>query len=72
MQQLPSVCNSCIHRRNETTCDAFPDGIPDEFLTWGEAHTTPTKSQKNQIVWEFAPGTETEFQDWKEFVEAGS
>lgn len=72
MQQVPSVCDSCIHRISDGTCDAFPGGIPEQFILDAEPHTTPTTSQKNKIVWEFAPGTETEFQDWKEYREAGS
>lgn len=69
VQKLPSVCDSCIHRRTDRTCDAFPNQIPDQFITWAEPHTTPISSQKNEIVWEFAPGTEPEFDQWKEFVE---
>jgi len=70
MQTLPIVCNSCIHRLSAGTCEAFPKGIPEEFLIDAKPHTTPTSGQKNAIVWEFAPGTETEFQDWKDLVEA--
>jgi hypothetical protein len=72
MQTMPSSCNSCIHRISDNTCDAFPDLIPDQFILDGEPHTTPIPSQKNKIVWEFAPGTELEFEDWKKFQEAGS
>lgn len=72
MQIVPSACDSCIHRISDSTCDAFPDGIPEQFILGREAHTTPTKEQKNAIVWEFAPGTEPEFEDWKNFQEAGS
>lgn len=68
-QKLPVVCDSCIHRLTDSTCEAFPKGIPDQFILDGEAHTTPTKSQGNKIVWKFAPGTEPEFEDWKAFQE---
>jgi hypothetical protein len=64
--KLPVACDSCIRRLTDTTCQAFPEEIPDDILVWGEPHNTPTKGQKNTIVWEFAPGTEGEFQDWKE------
>jgi hypothetical protein len=70
MQTLPSQCDSCANRINNTTCLAFPQGIPEDFLLWANSHNTPTKSQKNAIVWEFAPGTEQEFQTWKDLVEA--
>jgi len=69
-QNLPSICDSCIHRISDSTCDAFQEGIPERFILDGGSHTTPTKSQKNTIVWEFAPGTEPEFEDWKNFQEA--
>ena len=71
-EQLPIVCNSCLHRLTNTTCNAFPKGIPEDIRVWGDPHNTPTASQANKIVWEFAPGTEQEFQDWKNFQEAGS
>jgi hypothetical protein len=70
MEILPIACDSCKNRISLTTCLAFPKGIPDDIKVWGSPHNTPTTSQANKIVWEFAPGTEPEFEAWKEFVEA--
>lgn len=69
-QILPIPCNSCIHRIDDTTCRAFPKGIPEDIRVWGDPHNKPTTSQDNKIVWEFAPGTEPEYEDWKAFQEA--
>lgn len=30
------ICNSCVHKRNGITCDAFPNGIPEYILRNGE------------------------------------
>lgn len=65
----PSTCDSCIHRLSESTCQAFPRGIPEDILMDGALHNAPRKGQGNRIVWEFAPGTDQEFQNWKESVE---
>ena len=68
-ENLPIICDSCLHRRTLSTCDAFPALIPEEILVWGDPHTSPTATQGNEIVWEFAPGTEPEFDTWKNFRE---
>ena len=68
-QVNPAACDSCANRVTTGTCLAFPQGIPDNILVWGEPHNSPTTSQKNKIVWEFAPVTEQEFEQWKAFVE---
>ena len=33
-----SACAYCLHRRRDITCDAFPDGIPDEILDMEDDH----------------------------------
>lgn len=39
------ICNSCKHYHIEdvkrNTCDAFPDGIPDEIWRGDNAHKNP-------------------------------
>lgn len=69
-QNLPIPCNSCGNRVSDMTCLAFPKLIPEEIRVWGDAHNKPTPNQENEIVWEFAPGTEPEFEEWKAFQEA--
>ena len=34
-------CISCIHYRGVLTCDAFPDGIPEEIATGQHDHAEP-------------------------------
>ena len=34
------MCNECAHYHWDSTCDAFPKGIPSEILYRGE-HDTP-------------------------------
>jgi hypothetical protein len=41
---LQGLCGICIHRRSEETrftCAAFPQGIPEKFLTGRAEHTQP-------------------------------
>jgi len=50
------LCYTCIHIHEDNhTCDAFPKGIPNVFLTGREEHLKPSKkyNQKNDIVWEY-------------------
>jgi hypothetical protein len=40
----PSNCGRCQFKHlGTTTCDAFPNGIPDEMLTGENKHTRPEK-----------------------------
>lgn len=68
-QKLPSLCDSCLRATGPTKCQAFPVRIPDEILVWGETHVQPREGQKNNLTWVFKPGTEAEFNEWKEFQE---
>ncbi len=37
-----SLCASCVHKHpNAATCDAYPRGIPVEFLNGREQHVKP-------------------------------
>lgn len=59
---LNPVCLKCKHYHSTNfegfTCDAFPDGIPDELFFEGEKHIKPLPEQDNGIV--FEPIEETE------------
>lgn len=68
-QRLPILCNSCLRRTGPTKCQAFPAGIPDDILVWGETHVQPREDQNNTLTWLFKPGTEDQFNEWKEFQE---
>jgi len=41
--KAPNVCVVCkhIHKENWTTCDAFPDGIPEPTLSGRNNHKKP-------------------------------
>lgn len=39
-------CPNCLRYRGLLTCDAFPDGIPEEILTGQHDHTEPFGSEK--------------------------
>jgi hypothetical protein len=52
------LCTMCVHKSlSAATCTAFPNGIPEMFLTGESAHTTPHPGD-NGILFEPAPGTE--------------
>ncbi len=36
-----SSCPKCIHKNNDTTCKAFPRGIPDLILNGDNNHRKP-------------------------------
>ena len=50
------VCLECKHLdRNNfdgVTCNAFPEGIPEEILVLGNKHSKPLPEQDNDIVFE--------------------
>lgn len=70
MQSVTSACDSCLHRISKTTCAAFPDGIPDDILTWAGTHYEPVPGQVNSIVYDFRPGMEEYWESWRAIVEA--
>lgn len=53
---LNPVCLKCKHYHVSNfdgfTCDAFPEGIPDELFFKGEKHLKPLPEQGNNIVFE--------------------
>ena len=46
------VCLDCNHYDGKFSCDAFPEVIPQPFLSGKERHTEPKVGQKNKIVFE--------------------
>jgi hypothetical protein len=36
-----SACSYCINKNQDTTCKAFPDGIPDDILMRKNDHLEP-------------------------------
>lgn len=46
-----SKCSDCKHfDLSIFSCKAFPEGIPDRFLSGDEVHDTPTDNQVGSIV----------------------
>ena len=41
------TCSNCKHYLGELTCVAFPDGIPDKFITGNEKHTKKEPGPKS-------------------------
>jgi hypothetical protein len=47
------VCLTCKHFRFLSGgCAAFPNGIPDEIIQYGNKHKKPLPEQENDIVYE--------------------
>lgn len=38
---MGNQCPRCLRYRGDLTCDAFPQGIPEEVLTGAHDHTKP-------------------------------
>jgi hypothetical protein len=55
---LEPICFNCIHfiDNGRYTCQAFPQGIPDEVLTGENDHSQPLPAQDNEIVYTPADG----------------
>lgn len=70
MHSVTSACDSCVHRTGRTTCAAFPDGIPDEILVWAGTHYEPLPDQTNSVVYDFLPGMDAKWEEWRAIVEA--
>jgi len=45
-------CVICKHRIKGNICEAFPNGIPAEILSWKFDHTRKHPDQTNDIVFE--------------------
>jgi hypothetical protein len=51
------LCINCKHYWGVNSCDAFPDGIPDEIFTGSNKHSKPLKNQGNDLVFEKIDGS---------------
>ena len=47
---IESVCYNCLNYFYNQVCAAFPDGIPQEFLSGENDHSEKHQSQKNNIL----------------------
>ena len=66
--QYPNLCQACRHYRGGTTCAAFPDGIPDNILLFGDDHRKPVEGD-NGVTFEVKNTNEARglFEEWLEF-----
>ena len=48
------ICTTCSHlyANSKMQCSAFPNGVPDVILYEGNDHSSPLKTQKNDIVFD--------------------
>lgn len=46
-----SLCGLCVHKHDDKTCKAFPDGIPESFLSGDILHTKSVEGDSG-IVYE--------------------
>ena len=68
MKLVPTLCDSCLLRTGPDTCDAFPDGIPDEILIFGADHREPVDGD-NGLVWQYDPNGAESYADWQSVQE---
>ena len=57
---LPPICLWCVHHHGQqsvTTCDAFPEGIPEEVMSAGADHMEPIPGDSG-ITFELMPDAE--------------
>lgn len=52
IEQRPPVCLMCNFLKWNMTCEAFPNGIPQEILVGENDHSKPLPNQDNDIVFE--------------------
>lgn len=57
MTTIASQCMTCVHRREDFTCDAFPEGIPENVLLTKRDHRDAIRGD-NGVRWE--PRDETD------------
>lgn len=69
---IPALCWGCERFREDgTTCDAFPDGIPESILLGGADHREPVDGDHG-MQFEQTPGLESFTAAWAEAVGASA
>lgn len=67
MRAMPSLCNSCAHLYDDgTSCEAFPQGIPDRFINDGADHRQPVNGDHG-IQYKLREGEKAAYQAWVDF-----
>lgn len=66
---LPTMCLACarlIFKDGETTCEAFPDGIPAEIIQYGADHRLPFEGDGGvRFLQKRGPEALQAFEDWR-------
>lgn len=66
--ERPVLCRGCARLRDNSECEAFPQGIPDSILYDGADHRTPIRGDGG-IVFLQDPDKIDEFEDWSRTFE---
>ena len=69
--KYPTQCAACVHFRGAATnqalaCDAFPGGIPNNIVYFGEDHRKPRRGDHG-VTFEQKPGEQAakDFEAWR-------
>ncbi len=46
-----TLCAECIHYVGDSSCKAFPEGIPEEIMAGDNDHKTPLPGQENDLIY---------------------
>lgn len=69
--RLPVLCDSCLRRTSDRTCQAYPTGIPPAIIDNLGDHRRPRGDEKNGLVYQGDPTKqEPWFQGWLDLHEA--
>lgn len=64
---MPSLCLACRRLKEDSTCAAFPEGIPLNIIFYGADHRQPVAGD-NGVLFEMSakPSAPGAFNDWRE------
>ena len=62
---LPSICWACTRWRGERqTCEAYPDGVPEDILGGVVDHAAPRGDEQGGVVFDLAEGSAAFLRAW--------
>ena len=64
MQIQLSPCLYCVHYNKDTTCKAFPSGVPDKYMECEDTHYRPLPDgSDNGICFDVIPALREQYED---------